>query len=309
MKEDVSHIPVLLEEVLESFKDLKLNIFFDATVGAGGHAKEILKQHPEIKIYIGVDQDKCALKKAEENLKNYGEKVRLVNDNFEHLDIILKKLEISRVDGFLFDLGVSSMQLDVEERGFSIKKIGPLDMRMDISKKLTAEEVVNTYSAKDLEKIFKDYGEEKRAKIIAKAIANRREKKRIATTRELSDVVEKVVRKKRKIHPATLVFQALRIYVNDELRVLKKALDKAIDRLNTNGRIAVISFHSLEDRIVKYFFKKESKKEHVNIYKTQKKRVVEKLKVLTKKPIKPSLEEIRKNPRARSAKMRVAEKK
>jgi 16S rRNA (cytosine1402-N4)-methyltransferase len=301
------HVPVLLKEVMDVFKDDEISVFVDGTLGAGGHAKSLLSNHPEISKYIGIDQDIVALQESGKNLKDFEDKIKLIKGNFESLDEILEDEKTTKVDGFLFDIGVSSMQLDDKERGFSFQKDAFLDMRMDLSLKLTAEEVVNTFSEDELEKIFREYGEEIESLKIAKKIVEIRRKKRITTTKELADIIVQTKTKKRKIHPATLVFQGLRIYVNDELNVLKKALKKAIERLNKNKKIAVITFHSLEDRIVKEIFKEASKKTHVNIYKE--KQIDPILINLTKKPIKASFQELKKNPRARSAKLRVAEKK
>lgn len=302
----MSHMPVLSDEVVQSFAGLKICTFIDATLGAGGHAKAILDAHPEIKSYIGIDQDEEALKLAKRNLLPFIEKMGFVKGNFGGLEEILKKRGIKEAEGFLFDIGVSSMQLDDPSRGFSFSKEGCLDMRMDRSKGLTAEIVVNTFSEKELEKIIWEYGEEREAKKIAKAIVSERQKKRVATTLSLAKIIEKVKGRRGKIHPATLTFQALRIYVNDELGVLKSALEIAIDRLASDGRIGVISFHSLEDRIVKELFKKAAKRGHVNAYAKERDRP--KIKILTKKPIRASFKEKKENPRSRSAKLRVGEK-
>lgn len=303
----MKHIPVLLDEVIDHFKDLEIKIFCDCTLGNAEHAKAILKNHSEIKTFIGIDQDLEALKLAKSNLAEFKEKVQLFHDNFKNIDLILEKEKIKKVDGFLFDIGVSSMQLDEKERGFSFRNDGPLDMRMNKEQKLTAETVVNEASQKELEKIFREFAEEKRWKQAASKIVEERKKKRITTTKELADILSGCCFRKPKIHPATLAFQGLRIYVNDELTVLQQALEKAIDKLAVGGRIAVISFHSLEDRIVKELFKANAKKTHSNIYR-MKEESESKLKILTKKPIKPSNKEIKNNPRSRSGILRVAEK-
>lgn len=283
------HKPVLLREVVEVFKGVNLKVFIDSTVGAAGHARKILEEHGEIEKFIGIDRDREAFDIAKEELKPWGEKVEIFHGNFFDFE----KFFEGSVDGFLFDLGVSSMQLEKGERGFSFMREGPLDMRMDKRQKLTAKEVVNEFSQKELGKIFKRYGEERFWKNAARVIVEEREKKEIKTTKELADILKFACRKKKRLHPATLVFQALRIYVNDELNVLKETLKKAIDKLCAKGRIAVISFHSLEDRIVKNVFKEYEKKE---------------LKVITKKPKRALLRERRENRRSRSAKLRVAEK-
>jgi 16S rRNA (cytosine1402-N4)-methyltransferase len=283
------HRPVLLREVIDNFKGVNLKVFIDATLGAAGHAMKILEEHEEIEEFIGIDRDVEAFKIAKEELKPWCEKVKIFHGNFFDFEEFFE----GNVSGFLFDLGISSMQIESGERGFSFLRDGPLDMRMDIREKLTAEEVVNEFSEKELGKIFKRYGEERFWKRAARAVVKEREKRRIKTTKELADILSGVCRKKRGLHPATLVFQSLRIFVNDELNVLEKTLKKAIDKLFKGGRIAVISFHSLEDRRVKNVFKENEKK---------------KLKIITKKPIRASLRERRENRRSRSAKLRVAER-
>ncbi len=288
-KQKVKHFPVLLKEFLNFFEEDKLIIFFDGTVGAGGHAAALLEAHPEIEIYIGCDQDKSALAIASETLKPWMKKVRLVHENFSNIDDILYKMKIKKIDGIFLDIGVSSMQLDTEERGFSFRFDAPLDMRMNKSNSFTARDVVNKYSEKELYRIFKEYGEEKRARAAARKIVQDRKRKKINTTFELVEILAPVLGKRKRIHPATKVFQALRICVNDELGALKKALRSAAEKLNENKKIGVISFHSLEDRIVKHSFRED-----------------ENLEVLTKKPVTAGKDE--NNPRARSAKMRFAKK-
>jgi 16S rRNA (cytosine1402-N4)-methyltransferase len=300
------HIPVLLDEVVKSFNEVKINTFVDTTLGGGGHARALLQCHPEIKLYLGIDQDKEALKLAKENLSEWKGKLKMVVGNFGNLEKILEQEKINSADGFLFDIGVSSMQLDEAQRGFSFSKEAFLDMRMDRDQELTAEKVVNTFSEKELEKIFWEYGEERLAGKIAKKIIEKRKEKKIKTTFDLVKIVEEVKRRRGKTHPATLVFQALRIYVNDELTNLERGLKAAIHHLSSEGRIAIISFHSLEDRIIKDLFKTEAKKSHVNIYRTKKSLSL--WEILTKKPITPSYVEIKKNPRSRSAKLRIIEK-
>lgn len=281
------HIPVLIREVLQVFEGKEILLFFDGTVGAGGHAAAILKAHPEIERYIGCDRDPRALKIAKETLEPWGKKVELIRGSYA--DLLLEQR--AGFDGFLIDIGVSSMQLDERERGFSFMGDAPLDMRMDPEGELTAEEIVNRYGEVELARIFFEYGEERRSRQVAKAIVVARKKRRIRTTGELVEIIKPVATRGR-LHPATLVFQALRIAVNDELGQLKKGLDRAIDCCSIGGRLAVISFHSLEDRIVK------------NTFRDAKGR----LKILTKKPLGPTVEEMRMNPRSRSAKLRAAEK-
>ncbi|PIS02411.1 MAG: 16S rRNA (cytosine(1402)-N(4))-methyltransferase [Chlamydiae bacterium CG10_big_fil_rev_8_21_14_0_10_42_34] len=282
----MKHVPVLMREVLEVFAGKKLRTFFDGTLGAAGHANAILQAHPEIEKYIGCDRDPRAHELSSGVLAPWKEKVKFVRGSYAEMI----RLVDGCIDGFLIDVGVSSMQLDERERGFSFMGDAPLDMRMDPEGKLTAEIIVNRYSEADLAKIFYEYGEERRSRQVAKAIVEARRKKRIRTTAELVHIIKPVATKGR-LHPATLVFQALRIAVNDELGQLEKGIDGAIEKLCPGGRIAVISFHSLEDRIVKNHFRDAK----------------DKVKVLTKKPIGPSAEEIRENPRSRSSKLRAAE--
>lgn len=280
------HIPVLLREVLDLFAEVNLRTFFDGTLGAGGHAKALLEAHPEIERYIGCDRDPRAHALAQEVLAPWGEKVEFVHGSYAEQIALVDGC----VDGFLIDVGVSSMQFDEKERGFSFMGDAPLDMRMDPEGDLTAAEIVNRYPEKELARIFFEYGEERRSRPVAKAIVEARKKRPIRTTGELVDII-KPVATRGKLHPATLVFQALRIAVNDELGQLEKGLKAALEKTCSSGRIAAIAFHSLEDRIVK------------NVFRDAKERV----KILTKKPIGPSAEEIRANPRSRSSKLRAVE--
>jgi 16S rRNA (cytosine1402-N4)-methyltransferase len=287
----MSHVPVLLSQVLEVFAGRELKVFFDGTLGGGGHAKAILEAHPEIELYIGCDRDPRAHELARANLKSFGKKVETVRGSYGDIVAILKEKKIEGIDGFLIDIGVSSMQLDERERGFSFMGDAPLDMRMDPNGRLTAEEVVNKFSEVELARIIYEYGEERRSRQVAKAIVTARRKKRIETTGELVEII-KPYATKGKLHFATLTFQAIRIAVNDELKQLEMGLSGAKQRLNVGGRMAVISFHSLEDRIVKNWMR-DHKGE---------------LSILTKKPLVAMNEEIRLNPRARSAKLRAAER-
>lgn len=304
------HISVLLPEVLAAFKDLRMRVFVDATLGAGGHSAAILEAHPELEMLVGIDQDPTALEIARKRLSPWNDKTILISGNFEDIATDLAARGISTVDGILMDLGVSSMQLDLAEKGFSFMRNGPLDMRMDPEGSLTAADVINTYSERDLGAIFRDYGEEKQWRTAARAIVAARSQKPILTTHELVAVLKPVFFwKKKGINPLTLIFQALRIYVNHELDVLQKVIPEAIELLVKGGRLGVISFHSLEDRIVKNGFNFAASDKYdtsgiagVFLDKTP---VV---KVITKKPIAPSLEEIDINPRSRSAKLRVIEK-
>ncbi len=282
------HKSVLPEEVLGFFEGQKIGRFMDGTVGAGGHAQLILKAHPEIETFYAVDRDESALELAKQTLSGFS--------NVEYCHANFADFEIGDLDGILLDVGVSSMQLDQGERGFSFMRPGPLDMRMDQTERLTAMEVVNRYGEKRLGEIFRDYGEEKRWRRAAAAIVEARRKKRIETTADLVEVLKPVLGWQRKhFNPMTLIFQALRIEVNGELVSLEQGILRAVYALNPGGRLAVISFHSLEDRIVKHTFLKlkvEEKSVHL----------------LTKKPVVPKEEEAKVNPRARSAKLRVVEK-
>ena len=302
------HVSVLLNEVVQAFASTSIHTFLDGTVGAGGHAEAILKVHPEIELYVGIDQDPDALAIAAERLKPWTEKVRLVRGNFADFDTLVPD---THFDGILVDLGVSSMQLDRPEKGFSFSQEGPLDMRMDPASALTAAEIVNNWTEQELGKIFRDYGEEKQWRKAAQAIIAARKQKPILTTKELADVLNAVLFRnyKKGINPLTLIFQALRIATNRELDRLEIFMDKAIDHLAPKGRLAVISFHSLEDRIVKTHlrFQASDKWETAGIggMFRDKQPVV---RCVTKKPTEPGQEEMLNNPRSRSAKLRIAEK-
>jgi len=288
------HTPVLLDVILSFFEKDSIPIFFDGTIGAAGHAKALLSSHREIKKYIGVDRDTKALEIAKENLSAYKDKVHLIHGKFSDMRFFLEEMEIEKVDGILVDVGVSSMQLDEKERGFSFQQDAELDMRMDQSSDITAKKVINTASIKELEMIFRDLAEEPRYKKLAKAINERRKKKKIQTTQELIEVIKPFVKRRKKLHPATLVFQGLRIYVNKELEELEKLIKEGIDLLNEEKKMAVISFHSLEDRIVKNLFREAAKEKKVEL--------------LVKKPIVATRDEMRRNPRSRSAKLRIIKK-
>ncbi len=289
------HKPVLLRESVDILTENEGKIYLDCTLGLGGHAKEILKKRKDIYL-IGIDKDEEALDIAKENLKDFSDRISLYKADYRYFDIVLKSEGVEKVDGILFDLGVSMYQLK-SERGFSFQIDAPLDMRMDKEQTLTAYKVVNTYPERELIRILREYGEEKFAVRIAKAIVNRREKKPIETTGELVEIIMSAVPefyKHGRIHPATKTFQAIRIEVNRELESLQEALYKTPDYLSSGGRLVVISFHSLEDRIVKKFMKE---KEREGIFR-----------ILTKKPITPSEEEIMENPASRSAKLRASER-
>lgn len=305
------HISVLLNEVIEGLNIKEDGIYIDGTLGGAGHSSEIVKRLKGGKL-IGIDQDLNALEKASQVLKNYEEKVVLVHNNYENIDIVLKELGINKVDGILLDLGVSSHQLDEESRGFSHNKDAPLDMRMDKTNTLTAWDVVNKYSASEIEDIIFNYGEDRWAKRIAEFIVTERKVKPIDTTLELVSVIKKAIPKAVRMeghHPAKKTFQAIRIEVNRELEVLKNSINKMVDLLNPGGRLVIITFHSLEDRIVKGAFKELFKDcicpSHFPECRCDK---VREIKILTRKPILPSQEELSNNPRSRSAKLRIAEK-
>lgn len=305
------HISVLLNEVLEGLNIKEDGIYVDGTLGGAGHSSHIVKGLTTGKL-IGIDQDLNALKKAEEVLEEHKDRVVLVHNNYENIENVLDQLGIEKVDGILLDLGVSSHQLDEETRGFSHNKDAELDMRMDETKSFSAWDVVNKYSEGELEKIIWDYGEERWAKRIAKFIVEERKSNSIDTTFQLVTVIKKAIPKevrKDGHHPAKKTFQAIRIEVNRELDVLRDSIPKMVERLNPHGRLAIITFHSLEDRIVKEGFRELYKDcicpPHLPQCACNKQREIE---IITRKPIGPSKEEINLNPRSRSAKLRIAEK-
>lgn len=306
---EFKHVSVLLEETIESLNIKEDGIYIDGTLGGAGHTKEILKKL-ENGLLIGIDQDLDALTNAKTILKDY-KNVHLSHNNFSNIKEVLKELGIESVDGIMMDLGVSSYQLDTGERGFSYMKDAPLDMRMDRQGDLSAYEVVNNYSEKELGEVIRDYGEERFAKRIAGFIVNEREVSKIKTTFELVDIIKKAIParfRRTGPHPAKRTFQAIRIEVNKELEILKDTINDSVDVLKPGGRLAMITFHSLEDRIVKHTYKKLS--DPCECPKALpcvcgKKPII---KILTKKPIGPSEEELKINPRSRSAKLRVLEK-
>jgi 16S rRNA (cytosine1402-N4)-methyltransferase len=297
MEENYLHKPVLLREVIYFLNPAPGKKIIDATIGAGGHAVEIMQHLFPEGILIGIDRDSESLKLAHERLRVLQAHFNLVNRNFRELKDIMQTLGLGEVDGILFDLGVSSIQMDAGERGFSIKTIGPLDMRMDRNQKLTAKDLVNTMRESELSSVIKDFGEERFHRRIARAIVKARNKKDIQTTADLVEVICSSLPyrvRPDRIHPATRTFQALRIKVNDELASLEDALQETPAILKRGGRLCVISFHSLEDRIVKNIFREFKKK---GIFQ-----------ILTKKPVTPEKIEREKNPRARSAKLRACMK-
>lgn len=311
MKSD-KHISVLLREAIDGLNIKPEGIYVDCTLGRAGHSKEILKRLNGGRL-IGFDQDYEAIEFSRNELSKISDKFTIVSDNFRNFKNDLNSLEIKSIDGVLFDLGVSSPQFDEDYRGFSYNKNATLDMRMNQNSKLTAKEIVNKYSLEELCRVFREYGEEKYSYSIAKNIVKARENKEIETTLELVDIIKTSKPKKELLsagHPAKQVFQALRIEVNDELNALKEALISAIEMLNVNGRVVVITFQSLEDRIVKNIFRDYSVIEgnRNNDYINPKDLKTPDYRLVNKKVILPSAEEIEVNRRSKSAKMRIIEK-
>ena len=308
---EFKHVSVLLNECIEGLNIKENGIYVDCTLGGAGHSSHILKKLSNDGLLIGIDQDKDALKAAHERLKDYNN-VKYVHNNFYNIDAILSELNIDKVDGILMDLGVSSYQLDEASRGFSYMNDSHLDMRMNRDNDFSAYEVVNNYTEEDLYKIIRDYGEEKFAKRIASFIVQARSKKNIETTLELVEIIKNAIPAKARRegpHPAKRTFQAIRIEVNSELKILNKAIEDGVKRLNKGGRMAIITFHSLEDRIVKLKYRELENpctcpKEFPVCVCGRKPTV----KVLNKKGIAPSKEEVEQNPRSRSAKVRILEK-
>ena len=308
---EFKHVSVLLNECLEALDIKDDGIYVDCTLGGAGHSSHILKRLSSEGLLIGIDQDTDALKAAGERLKEYDNK-RLVHNNFYNIDSILEELDIPKVDGILMDLGVSSYQLDEGERGFSYMKDAPLDMRMNRDREFSAYDVVNTYSMEELWRIIRDYGEEKFAKRVAEFIVNKREEKPIETTLELVDIIKAAIPAKARRegpHPAKRTFQAIRIEVNGELEILNKAIEDGVNRLNKGGRMAIITFHSLEDRIVKLKYRELANPctcpKEFPMCVCGKKPLV---KLISRKAIEPSKEEVEENPRSRSAKLRILER-
>ena len=308
---EFKHVSVLLNECLEGLSIKENGKYVDCTLGGAGHSSQILKRLSKDGLLIGIDQDKDALKAAGERLKDYDNKI-LVHNNFYNIGDIIDSLEIGNVDGILMDLGVSSYQLDERERGFSYMKDAPLDMRMNRDNEFSAYDVVNTYSEEELYKVIKDYGEEKFAKRISSFIVSRRSEKPIETTLELVDIIKSAIPAKARRegpHPAKRTFQAIRIEVNGELKILNKAIEDGVNRLNKGGRMAIITFHSLEDRIVKLKFRELADPctcpKEFPICVCGKK---PKVKLVKRKAIEPTKEEVLENPRSRSAKLRVIER-
>lgn len=306
------HIPVLVAETVSHLNCRADGIYVDATVGSGGHAFTILHDHPAIRKLIAIDWDRDAINRARRRLAPFSDKLFFVQDNFVSLRSIVRELNMEKVDGIVLDLGISSQQLEDPERGFSFRNKGPLDMRMNTAQPVTAYDVVNTASEAELKYIFHTYGEERWASRIARTIIARRKKEPVADTATLSNLVTSSIpprHRSRSIHPATRTFQALRIAVNHELDNLRQVIGDGIDLLAAGGRICIISFHSLEDRIVKREFIRLSRGHGHDVHALSgTPSEAPAIKIITRKPITPQPEELQHNPRARSAKLRVAEK-
>ena len=305
---EFKHRPVLLEETIESLKIRPDGIYVDGTLGGAGHASQVCKRLSEKGRFVGIDQDDCALQAAGERLKEFGKNVRIdcVKSNYCQMKSVLENLGIDKVDGILLDIGVSSYQLDNAERGFTYREDAPLDMRMDQSSSFSAKDVVNQYDEMQLYRVIRDYGEEKFAKNIAKHIVAARQEKEIETTGELIEIIKASIPAKVRAtggHPAKRTFQAIRIEVNRELEVLQDSIDEMIDLLNDGGRLCIITFHSLEDRIVKNKFRENEdpcicpKNFPVCVCGRKSKG-----KVITRKPIVPSEQEVEENKRSKSSK-------
>lgn len=309
---EFKHRSVLLEETVNGLNIRPDGIYVDGTLGGGGHAYEICRRLGDKGSIVGIDQDEAAIEAAGIRLKDFGEKVTIVRSNYCEMKSVLHGLGIDKVDGIVLDLGVSSYQLDTAERGFSYREDAPLDMRMDRRQTMTARDIVNDYSEKDLYRVIRDYGEDKFAKNIAKHIVIEREKRSIETTGQLTEIIRGAIPmkfQKKSGHPAKRTFQAIRIELNRELDVLKDSLDDMIDLLNPGGRLCIITFHSLEDRIVKSAFKKNEDPctcpKDFPVCVCGK---VSKGSILTRKPILPGPEEMEENSRSKSAKLRIFER-
>lgn len=309
---EFKHKSVLLEETIEYLNVCPDGIYVDGTLGGGGHAYHVCEKLSERGRYIGIDQDRAAIAAASERLAPFKDRVTIVRNNYENMDLVLKELEISGVDGILLDLGVSSYQLDTLERGFSYKEDTVLDMRMDDRQEMTAKDIVNGYSEGDLFRIIRDYGEDKFAQNIAKHIVEARKKAPIETTGELVEIIKAAIPARVRMnggHPAKKTFQAIRIELNRELDVLEDSIDTMIERLAPGGRLSIITFHSLEDRIVKNRFRTNENPcicppDFPVCVCGRKSRG----RVITRKPILPTDQEMEENPRSKSAKLRVFEK-
>ena len=306
------HKSVLLNETIDGLNIQPDGIYVDGTLGGGGHAYEVCRRLGDKGSIVGIDQDAAAIEAAGNRLKDFGEKVTIVRSNYCDMKSKLHELGIDKVDGIVLDLGVSSYQLDTAERGFSYREDAPLDMRMDTRQKMTARDIVNDYEEMELYRVIRDYGEDKFAKNIAKHIVAARKVKPIETTGELTEIIRASIPmkyQKKSGHPAKRTFQAIRIVLNRELEVLKDSLDDMIDLLNPGGRLCIITFHSLEDRIVKSAFRKnENPCTCPSDFPVCVCGKVSKGSILTRKPILPSEEEMEENSRAKSAKLRIFER-
>ena len=309
---EFEHKSVLLNETIDGLNIKSDGIYVDGTLGGGGHAYEICKRLSDKGSIVGIDQDAAAIEAAGARLKDFGEKVTIVRSNYCDMKSRLRELGIDKVDGIVLDLGVSSYQLDTAERGFSYREDAPLDMRMDTRQKMTARDIVNDYSEMDLYRVIRDYGEDKFAKNIAKHIVAERGKRPIETTGQLTEIIRASIPmkyQKKSGHPAKRTFQAIRIELNRELDVLRDSLDDMIDILNPGGRLCIITFHSLEDRIVKSAFKKNENPctcpPDFPVCVCGK---VSKGSIVTRKPILPGAEEMENNSRSKSAKLRIFER-
>jgi 16S rRNA (cytosine1402-N4)-methyltransferase len=293
------HTPVLLQEVLEYLDPAPGELIVDATLGTAGHSRAILERIAPGGRLIGIDRDEDALRISAERLRDFGGAVTFAHGNFQDIDTLLKDLNIEKIDGALFDLGISSIQLADPDRGFSFQNEGPLDMRLDRSSYISAYDLVNNLNEEEISALLWNFGEERWHNRIARLLVEERQRQPIATTRQLVDIVERAIparyrHRYYRIHPATRTFQAVRIAVNRELEILESAINKAIALLSTGSKICVISFHSLEDRVVKWAFRKAAAQELI--------------KIITPKPITPRQSEAQTNPSSRSSKLRVAEK-
>ncbi len=309
---EFKHVSVLLQETVDGLNVKPDGIYVDGTLGGGGHSYEVCTRLGAKGSIIGIDQDEAAIEAASIRLKDFGEKVTIVRSNYCDMKSRLHELGIDKVDGIMLDLGVSSYQLDTADRGFSYREDAPLDMRMDQRSEMTARDIVNDYSEMDLYRVIRDYGEDKFAKNIARHIVRERAKRPIETTGELTEVIRHAIPmkfQKKTGHPAKRTFQAIRIELNRELDVLRDSLDDMIDMLNPGGRLCIITFHSLEDRIVKSAFKKnENPCTCPSDFPVCVCGKVSKGRVITKKPILPSEEEMEVNSRSKSAKLRIFER-
>lgn len=309
---EFKHVSVLLQETVDGLNVKPDGIYVDGTLGGGGHSYEVCTRLGAKGSIIGIDQDEAAIEAASIRLKDFGEKVTIVRSNYCDMKSRLHELGIDKVDGIMLDLGVSSYQLDTADRGFSYREDAPLDMRMDQRSEMTARDIVNDYSEMDLYRVICDYGEDKFAKNIARHIVRERAKRPIETTGELTEVIRHAIPmkfQKKTGHPAKRTFQAIRIELNRELDVLRDSLDDMIDMLNPGGRLCIITFHSLEDRIVKSAFKKnENPCTCPSDFPVCVCGKVSKGRVITRKPILPSEEEMEVNSRSKSAKLRIFER-